>query len=168
LRSLPHLSCSIKCFKLHIEEHHTNDPSQQPEETSASIEKENEEAEPDPQPQQPTTSSPFSALRTHPSFLPLFMRYPQLRKQLNRVYAASQNPAVSASQFYDDAQGEGSQQQRRVPYNERVHGQWTQDKADQVSLDLLMKLKDEDEGVREFLGLVGGVVGGKEEEKEGG
>jgi hypothetical protein len=85
------------------------------------------------------------------------MKYPNLRTQLRKIYTTSQNPAISASQFYE-ADGQAP---KKVPYNERVHGQWTQDKADQVALDVLMKLKGEDEGVREFLELVGVTVGGK-------
>jgi len=80
------------------------------------------------------------------------MKYPQLRGQLKRVYAATQNPAISASQFLEEG-GDGDTRRRR-PYRDKVQGQWTQEKADKLAADIMKRLSEEEEGVREFMALV--------------
>ena len=42
---------------------------------------------------------------------------------------------------------------------DRVQGQWTQDKADELAVKILVQMGKDDEGVREFMGLVGEVHG---------
>ena len=46
-----------------------------------------------------------------------------------------------------------------------MQGQWTQDKADDLATKLLVDLSKGDEGVREFMGLVGEVSGLKDDGK---
>ena len=50
-----------------------------------------------------------------------------------------------------------------MPYKQRnqdrVQGQWTQDKADELAMRILTDLRKQDEGVQEFMALVQQVFG---------
>ena len=98
--------------------------------------------------------NPYLALQNHPRFEPLFTKYPSLKGHLQRIHQASQNP-------YDQPRAEdGSGSRART--RDRVQGQWTQDKADELATNVLVDLRKRDEGVREFMELVNEVFGPKD------
>lgn len=92
--------------------------------------------------------NPYVALQEHPQFQPLFTKYPNLKTQLHRIQQVTQNPYQPAL----DASGELLPRPR---IRDRVPGQWTQEKADDLAAKLLIDLHKQDEGVREFIALVG-------------
>lgn len=49
--------------------------------------------------------------------------------------------------------------QPRPKIRDRVPGQWTQDKADDLATKILVDLRKRNEGVRDFMALVGEVFG---------
>ncbi|KAF2433080.1 hypothetical protein EJ08DRAFT_88001 [Tothia fuscella] len=92
-------------------------------------------------------------LKLHPSYAPLFKKHPNLRSQLRRIAASAKNPTNLASEYYKN--GKDVQERRRnVPYNERVKGQWTPEKALKVAAELSLKLREDNRGVDEFMELV--------------
>lgn len=100
-------------------------------------------------------SNPYLALQNHPQFQPLFTRYPQLKAQLQRIYKATQNPYDRPQEIRE----EGGQQAPRERIRDRVPGQWSQDKADELGSKILLDLMKSEEGVKEFMALVGHVFG---------
>jgi hypothetical protein len=135
-------SCSLQCFKTHKPIHESEDAiNDAPKIKSEESTKPNSTiiTKDGPGPK----VNPYLALQSHPSFLPLFTKHPTLKTQLQRVYQACQNP-------YEDP---GPRQRNR----DRVQGQWTQDKADELAVKVLMDLRKQDEGVREFMELLGEV-----------
>lgn len=108
-------------------------------------------------------TNPYLALQSHPQFKPLFTKHPNLKIQLQRVHQASQNP-------YDNPPRADDRKAPRPRIRERVQGQWTQDKADDLAAKALMDLRKQDEGVKEFMDLVNEVFrpsGGVESKDEG-
>jgi hypothetical protein len=93
------------------------------------------------------TSNPYLALQQHPQFQPLFLKYPKLKSQLRRVHNASQQP----DQPTVNSKGGFV---RRSRQSDRMQGQWTQEKADELAMKILMDLQKQDEGVKEFMLLV--------------
>ncbi|KAF2404932.1 hypothetical protein EJ06DRAFT_525504 [Trichodelitschia bisporula] len=171
--------CSIKCFKEHILVHENEDttpqnttkaenssspPTTKSENTSASSTTIREASSQPTAPSDSPQQNPFLALRNHPAFLPLFMKYPHLRSQLRQIYTATLNPAVPAAELYRDEDGDEDKKPvwEPPPGMPRVEGQWTQEKADDVAVEVLSRLVEKEEGVREFMALVE-IVFGEEE-----
>jgi hypothetical protein len=97
-------------------------------------------------------SSPYEALQQHPQFQLLFTRYPNLKSQLQRVHNTTKNPAISVTELVDEVKtnGRGGRNQQ----GDRVRGQWTQEKANELAADIMVSLMEQEEGVREFMALV--------------
>ncbi|KIW06309.1 uncharacterized protein PV09_02774 [Verruconis gallopava] len=143
--------CSLNCFKLHKQLHESSTDA------NASSALRDESSAPSVQPhrtQQPAKVDPYTALEEHPNFQILFKKYPDLKSQLSRVYQATMNPSQQ------DESSLGVQQKTR----DRVRGQWTQEKGDELAAKLLAKLAKEHEGVKEFMALVRIVFDSEEEE----
>lgn len=154
-------SCSVKCFKTHILEHENDiKPSEPTETTPATLDAPNSpsqeqkivhdttSANPIPE----TPPNPYESLLQHPQFQPLFTRYPNLKSQLQRVHNATKNPAISIAELVEEGKinGHGGRNQQ----GDRVRGQWTQEKANELAADVLVSLMEQEEGVREFMALV--------------
>jgi hypothetical protein len=136
-------SCSIPCFKSHINTHDQS-PPRSPKPSSES--KQEPSSSPDP-----SDHRPIAKLKRDPRFTQLLTKYPNLRDVLRRVYYTTQHPST----LPEDAQLELEQQQKRSQKGGRRgrHDVWTQEKADERALGLLIELDLRDEGVAEFLEL---------------
>ncbi|KAE9966909.1 hypothetical protein EG328_008530 [Venturia inaequalis] len=145
--------CSVKCFKAHILTHEsdTNSPPSPTAQNPIIVDTEG---------RNPNTltandgdpANPYESLVQHPQFHTLFTKYPLLKTQLARVHNATKNPADFPSEEREDQRvnghGHGRNQQ-----GDRVKGQWTQEKANELAAEILVSLMDQDEGVREFMAL---------------
>jgi hypothetical protein len=100
-----------------------------------------------------TQTNPYESLYQHPQFTPLFTRYPNLKSHLQRVHNATKNPATSFTEQDEDSipNGHGGRNQQQ---GDRVKGQWTQEKANELAAEILVELMEKEEGVREFMTLV--------------
>ena len=137
-------SCSIPCFKSHINTHDQS-PPRSPRPTPEI------QQEPPSSPLNPLDQRPIAKLKRDPRFSELLTKYPDLRNALRRVYYATQHPST----LPDDVQQELEQQRRKSQKGSRRgrNEVWTQEKADERALGLLIELDLRDEGVAEFLEL---------------
>jgi hypothetical protein len=139
-------SCSIPCFKPHIESHNEQDNEKlakplSPPRTPSNV------------PVETLSSFPRSLVSTNN--LPTLQRkYPELLAQLRRVYQATLSPDENDDDIAD----------KRKP--RKPAEPWTQEKADERALGLLIELQLRDEGVAEFLELVKLKLDEKEKQSE--
>ncbi|TID24440.1 zinc finger domain-containing protein [Venturia nashicola] len=145
--------CSVKCFKTHILTHESdNKPSSPTEQSPVIVDTGGEnphasgENESDP-------DNPYEALLQHAQFHNLFTRYSLLKAQLARVYNATKNPSDIPSEERVDQQGNGYGRGSNHQQCDRVKGQWTQEKANELAAEILMSLMKQEEGVRELMAL---------------
>jgi ribosomal protein L34 len=111
----------------------------------------------------------YLALQSHPMFQPLFTKHPTLKSQLQKVHKATMNPYDEPRSHDGGFRGRGrGRGGRNVREPERVQGQWTQDKADDLATKMLVDLMKQDAGVKEFMELLSDVSqpGGGAEVKE--
>lgn len=143
----------MKCFKTHILTHESNTNSPSPTKQNPIIvdtEGRNAHAltanDSDP-------ANPYESLRQHPQFEVLFTRYPLLKTQLARVHNATKNPSDVSLEERGDQQVNGHGHGRNYQQGDRVKGQWTQEKANELAAEILLSLMEQEEGVREFMAL---------------
>lgn len=94
----------------------------------------------------------FTGLEASPEFLHLVTQYPNLKTQLKAVWQATQEPTEDnphPSQKARESIG-ASKYRRRM-----TKGPWTAEQGHQDGCDLLRELQGSDEGVREFVDLIG-------------
>ncbi|KAJ9664897.1 hypothetical protein H2201_004949 [Coniosporium apollinis] len=166
------LLCSLACYKSHKTTHEADPPRTSP---SPSIgpplpgipAPDPTARNPPPNAPPPTTPLPLTALSTDSTFQRLLTQHPTLRAQLRTIYTATLEPPPrdnSAPMRY----GRGGQRGFRGRYRNRPVRPWTQETGDRYALRLLRDAMaaegKEGDGVREFVGFVGRVCGGRAEE----
>lgn len=98
-------------------------------------------------------ANPYESLIQNPQFQTLFTKHPLLKTQLARVHNATKNPADIPSEERVDQRVNDHGAGRNHQQGDRVKGQWTQGKANELAAEILISLVDQEEGVREFMAL---------------
>jgi len=130
--------CSIKCFKPHIDTHSIDKPTEKPSSPPHT---------PTQLPLENLSSLPTSILNS--ANLPVLQRkYPNLLPQLKRVYEATLHPGELPGNEDEKSESMGQKSKGKRPEP------WTQERADERALGLLIELQLQDESVAEFLELV--------------
>ncbi|QDS73609.1 hypothetical protein FKW77_001729 [Venturia effusa] len=159
--------CSVKCFKVHILDHESDTKPSSPTDGAATAQDDSnapteqrrfildsqgsnvkESFTDDSAP-----ANPYESLVHHPQFQSLFTKYPLLKRQLARVHNATNNPADITPEERVDQRVNGNGNGRNHQQGDRVKGQWTQEKANELAAEILVSLMEKEEGVREFMAL---------------